>query len=364
MRREGEGRHGDFGPAIEMERTGRGGEGAAARGRDEGHEEAGRMGTESRGGPEGVGWVRRGEGETGGGGVGMSKTRGVEGCRRGGNARRVRGAGSSRGSEREAGAIGGGVEGATTQAACDRRPSRGVWTQGACDPPPSPRGHDARHLRSAALSRGMNARGLRSLALPRARRRKELAIRCPPGGNEPPSCSPAGYAPQKFTADANLEILALEDVVHFVCDGRGMFVPTAELAGADHAGVHVTQNSVCTFGCFATCGAGLDVCVTEHADGFPCARVCSILTEYDCTDAAQRCDPELACERWAPCRSPPSAALRASAFLQQRPASRVGDRRAAPVRDPPLQHTSDQDGAVTMPPCRSPTHTTARRRRA
>lgn len=106
---------------------------------------------------------------------------------------------------------------------------------------------------------------------------------------------PAGYTPQKLTAD--LEVLELEDVAQPVCGGRGMFIPAAELEGADQAGFHVTQNSVCTFGCFGTCGAGLNVCVTEHADGSPCARVCSILGEDACSDTAERCDPEQACER-------------------------------------------------------------------
>ena len=106
---------------------------------------------------------------------------------------------------------------------------------------------------------------------------------------------PAGYTPQRFTAD--LEVLELEDVARPVCGGRGMFVPAAELEGVDHAGFRVTKNSVCTFGCFGTCGTGLNVCVTEHADRSPCSRVCSILDENDCIDAAQRCDPDRACER-------------------------------------------------------------------
>lgn len=107
---------------------------------------------------------------------------------------------------------------------------------------------------------------------------------------------PAGYTPQKFTA-ADLEILALEDVAHPVCGGRGLFIPAAELEGVDHAGFHVTTNSVCTFGCFGTCGAGLSVCVTELADGSPCSRVCSTLDEDDCIEAAERCDPDRPCER-------------------------------------------------------------------
>jgi hypothetical protein len=106
---------------------------------------------------------------------------------------------------------------------------------------------------------------------------------------------PAGYTPQKFTAD--LEVLELEDVAQPVCGGRGIFIPAGALEEVDQAGFQVTQNSVCAFGCFGTCGAGLNVCVTEHADGSPCARVCSILGKDDCRDAAQRCDPERACER-------------------------------------------------------------------
>jgi len=105
---------------------------------------------------------------------------------------------------------------------------------------------------------------------------------------------PAGYTPQWFSGD--FVVLELEDVARPVCGGRGLFIDAADVEGADKTGFLVTSNSVCTFGCFGTCGVGLNVCITERPDGSPCVRTCSILGEDDCREVAQECAPEQACE--------------------------------------------------------------------
>lgn len=108
-----------------------------------------------------------------------------------------------------------------------------------------------------------------------------LAMGCPPG-----------LGPQVFYDGGGSSVVSIDDPGARVGLGVGLVVHFGGGAGADWVGYGVTQNSHCTYGCFApSCSDGQDGCFAHWSSGGLCAHRCSNATieQQACDEVQQAC---------------------------------------------------------------------------
>jgi hypothetical protein len=105
---------------------------------------------------------------------------------------------------------------------------------------------------------------------------------------------PVGFGPSMHLGDP-FAFVPFEEVVVPICGDMGVFIDTAALAGMKRVGFDVTQNSVCTFGCFGGCGPGLSGCFGRGPAGGLCSSCARDIDEQTCHDSVLGCygiDPD------------------------------------------------------------------------
>lgn len=108
-----------------------------------------------------------------------------------------------------------------------------------------------------------------------------LAMGCPPG-----------LGPQVFYDGGGSRVVSIDDPGARVGLGVGLVVHFGGEAGADWVGYGVTQNSVCTYGCFApSCPDGQNGCFAHWMSGGLCANQCSNepIEQQACDEIQQAC---------------------------------------------------------------------------
>lgn len=105
---------------------------------------------------------------------------------------------------------------------------------------------------------------------------------------------PAGFAPQVHFDGGTSNVILIDDPTAQVGLNLGLFVDFGAGAGADWVATQVTQNSVCTYGCFSSCPAGESGCFMNPASGGSCTMCGPDIDEQYCVDfvlACQGIDP-------------------------------------------------------------------------
>lgn len=109
-------------------------------------------------------------------------------------------------------------------------------------------------------------------------------------------CAP-GFSPQLFFDGGASNIVLVDDPAIQVGANVGLLVNFGVGAGADWLATDATQNTACTFGCFAGCapGGSQDGCFSNPASGGSCMYCADEIEEGACTDfvlACQGIDPD------------------------------------------------------------------------
>lgn len=95
-----------------------------------------------------------------------------------------------------------------------------------------------------------------------------------------------GFTPQVLFGGS---VALAEDVVVPVCGDAGGLIDFDAIPGVDLVGYDVTQNSVCSFGCFSACGPRVNGCFVERLSNGHCGVCRQGFDRQACEDFVQIC---------------------------------------------------------------------------
>ncbi len=100
----------------------------------------------------------------------------------------------------------------------------------------------------------------------------------------------SGYTPQLHYDGGGSTIIEIDDPALAVGLSVGLLVGFGAGTKADWVGYKVTQNTVCTFGCFIGCQSGQDGCVGDpELNG--CLWCADSIEQQECSDFVASCEP-------------------------------------------------------------------------
>lgn len=92
---------------------------------------------------------------------------------------------------------------------------------------------------------------------------------------------PPGFLPQYRSGHIISTVVLAEDAAVPICGDQGLLVDFGAVPGAEWVGYEATKNSICAFGCFASCNAGQMGCFDLRTGGHYCNWS---IDEQSCTD--------------------------------------------------------------------------------